>query len=78
MKDIWGLMWERLKIVASIVGDVEARTIATAFYFSILVPFGLLARLSGDPLRRQFPPNGIQWLERESVPDDLESAKQQG
>ncbi len=77
MKAIWDVMWERLKIISAIVGDVEANVIATVFYFTILVPFGILARLFTDPLKRN-PTQGSHWQERHPVPSDLEIAKRQG
>ncbi len=75
MKEIWQLMWSRFKVIASIIGDVEASIIAIGFYYTILVPFGLLARYSGKSLRQQ---PKVAWLERELVPSDLEAAKRQG
>lgn len=75
MKEIWQLMWSRFKVIAGIIGDVEASIIAIGFYYTILVPFGLLARYSGKSLRQQ---PKVAWLERELVPSDLEAAKRQG
>lgn len=68
-------MWSRFKVIAGIIGDVEASIIAIGFYYTILVPFGLLARYSGKSLRQQ---PKVAWLERELVPSDLEAAKRQG
>jgi hypothetical protein len=68
---------ERFHIIAGIVADFQTRTIVTGFYFTILVPFGLIARLSkNDPLRRST--SQVAWMERSPVPADAESAKQQG
>ncbi len=68
-------MWSRFKVIAGIIGDVEASIIAIGFYYTILVPFGLLARYSGKTLRQQ---PKVAWLERELVPSDLEAARRQG
>lgn len=76
LREIRLLLWDRLKIIASIVGDLQARVIVTIFYFTILVPFGLISRLTSDPLRRRV--ESITWLERSPLPTDLESAKRQG
>ena len=79
MKSTLRLAWDRFNLVASVIGDVQGRIIAVGFYFTILVPFGLISRLTGDPLRLQAAKNApIPWLEREPVPDDLDSARQQG
>lgn len=75
MREIVQIAWERLKVIASIVGDVQAQVIATLFYFTIIVPFGLISRFSSDPLQIK---SKAQWLEREAVPNDLEAAKRQG
>jgi hypothetical protein len=67
---------KRFDLIVSIVGDVQGKVILTAFYFTVLVPFGLGSRLLADPLRRKA---GIQgWQHRDPVPTDLESAQQQG
>ncbi|MBZ0297612.1 MAG: hypothetical protein K8L99_33960 [Anaerolineae bacterium] len=76
MRDIWRLAWDRFNLVGSIIGDVQGRVLVTAFYFTILLPFGLASRLFSDPLRRRVAET--HWLEREPVPTDLESARRQG
>ena len=77
MRQIIGVMWDRMKIIAAIVGDVEAKVIATLFYFTILVPFGLLSRLTSDPLTRKADATQA-WLPRPPIQNDLDSAKRQG
>jgi len=75
LREIWELMWSRFKVIAGIVGDVEATIIAVGFYYTILVPFGLLARFSGKTLK---PQDKVAWLERPLVPSDIDAAKRQG
>jgi hypothetical protein len=75
LREIVQIAWERLKVIASIVGDAQAQAIATLFYFTIMIPFGLISRFSTDPLQSK---SKTQWLEREAVPTDLEAAKRQG
>jgi len=75
LREIWELVWSRFKIIAGIIGDVEASIIAIGFYYTILVPFGLLARFSGKTLKQK---DKVEWLERPLVPSDLDSAKRQG
>jgi len=76
LKDTWLLAWERFKIIAGIVGDVQGYLMASLFYFTILVPFALIARLTGDPLRQRHPDQA--WLTKEPVDHRLEGAKRQG
>lgn len=78
MREIASITWDRLKIIAAIVGDIEARVIVTVFYFTILVPFGLLSRLGSDPLRIAPTSESSHWVERDPVHGDLESAQRQG
>lgn len=75
MREIWELMWSRFKVIAGIVGDVEASIIAIGFYYTFLVPFGLIARFSGKTLK---PHSTVAWLERPLIPSDLDAAKRQG
>jgi hypothetical protein len=67
--------WERFNVIASVVSDANARAIAVLFYFTILLPFGLIALLFSDPFRENAKP---QWFSREPVPTDIDSARQQG
>lgn len=76
LKDTARLTWERFTIIAGIVGDVQGQVFATLFYFTILVPFGLIARLTGDPLRQRHPDQA--WLPKEPIDQRLEGAKRQG
>ncbi len=76
MREINRLAWRRLNIIAAINGDVVGRTILGIFYFTILMPFGLASSLLSDPLRKKSP--RAEWLERPPVPNDLQSAREQG
>jgi hypothetical protein len=75
LKDILQLAWKRLLVITAVIGDVQGRLIASLFYYTILVPFGIGTRLFSDPLRRDGP---SQWLDREPVSATLEDAKKQG
>jgi len=77
VNEIVQLAWDRFKIIAAIVGDVQGRVIVTVFYFSILIPFGAGARLFGDSLRLHSS-GTPQWLERPPVPTTLDDARRQG
>ena len=79
MKELVNLAWTRMNIISAVVGDMNGRFIAVLFYFTILVPFGIGSTLFSDPLRRKnLTPNNTEWLKREAVPTDMNSAKQQG
>ena len=76
MKRIREIAWQRFSINSAIVADINGRFIATAFYYTIMAPFGLLSAVFMDPLRRKSADN--TWLERSPVPTDMSSAKEQG
>jgi hypothetical protein len=76
LRAIFDEAWHRFTIIGAFVGDANARLITTAFYYTILVPFGLISILFTDPLR--IKDNAPRWLDRAPVPADLESAKEQG
>ena len=76
MKEIWDIAWKRFNVNTSVVADGNGRFIATLFYFTIMVPFGIISSLAMDPLNIK---NGNpQWVQREPVPSDIESAREQG
>lgn len=76
MKPVLQHAWQRFGLITSIIGDFQGRVIAILFYFTVLVPFGVGSRLFSDPLhlKRQ---DG-EWLQRDEVAHDLESAQRQG
>lgn len=86
MREIWDIAWHRFNVIQAIVSDANARIIAILFYCTILLPFGLAYTLSADPLRTKMVKQadgsmknvGQAWLDREPVPNDLDSARQQG
>lgn len=75
MQEILQFAWKRFSLLTVILGDMQGRFLVTAFYFTIFVPFALISRIFTDPLGRKDPPH---WRERPPVPNDMESAKQQG
>ncbi len=77
MRRIREIAWERFSINSAVVADINGRFIATLFYCSVMVPFGLLSALFMDPLRKKKSLENA-WLKREAVPADMKSAKEQG
>lgn len=76
MTNLLKIAWQRFSVNSAIVADLNGRFIATAFYFTIMVPFGLLSAIFMDPLRKK--PGAAAWSEREPAPTDISSAKEQG
>ncbi|MDX2162624.1 MAG: hypothetical protein SF162_14980 [bacterium] len=70
--------WERLTVITAIIGDIQGRVIATVFYFTILVPFGLISVLVTDPLYRKGEKRTPSWIKRDPVDNQLDGALRQG
>ena len=77
MQEILLLAWSRFKIVASIIGDAQSHVIATLFYYTFLLPFGLFARYTNNR-KNTHDDSSPQWLDRSAISSDLEIAKRQG
>lgn len=75
MRSVFNIAWERFTIISSVVSDASARLVSLVFYFTILVPFGIASRIFSDPLHKNDNPG---WLNRDPVPNDVDSARQQG
>jgi hypothetical protein len=75
LKDIWEVAWGRLTTITLVVGNAQGRIISFLFYFTVMVPFGLIGRFLTDPLGHK---DSAHWVERHPVPNDIESAKKQG
>ncbi len=75
MNQILRTAWTRWQIIAHINGDYLARFVTNLFFFTILVPFAIGARLFSDPLAlRKVTSN--PWSARKAVgatPDDARS-----
>ena len=76
MRETLSFAWQRFSLIQSVNSDAIVRFIATLFYFTVMAPFGIGSTLLIDPLRRK--QTKAEWIDREPVSNDLESAKQQG
>ncbi len=67
-------IWEGWKRIGGYIGDFIGRLILTLLYFTLVLPFGLIMRLTRDPLniRRR----GLSaWLAREPEETTIEAAR---
>lgn len=75
--------WEGWKKFGHFIGDWVARIFLTIFYFTVFVPFGLIARFSSDRLNRKewsgdaFSTNNPSWLARSTTDNTVEDARRQ-
>ena len=75
-------MWQAIKRgwavwtkIAHKIGNFQARVLLTIMYAILVMPFGLMVRLFGDPLRIKTRPE--TWLDHPKEAYDLEWARRQ-
>ena len=64
MKTLFSAVWIQWKELAHYVGNFQSRWLVTVFYFTIALPFGLVARFLLDPLNIRRPPEMSGWNKR--------------
>ena len=69
-------VWEHWKHVAHAVGVVQTRFVMLLIYAVLVVPTGLLMRLSRDPLRLRAPAHG-NWTPARPHDRSIEAARRQ-
>jgi hypothetical protein len=69
--------WSRWREMSQKAADVQARVLLTIFYFTVMLPFGLVFGVFKDPLRIKSRPSGSYWLERKPTSPTLADAKRQ-
>jgi hypothetical protein len=67
-------LWEGWKKVGSAIGDFLARIVLSILYFTLVLPFGLITRLSRDPLDLH-PKNSTQWQSRSTRDHTIEDGR---
>lgn len=69
--------WERWKVIAQRIGDVQARVILGLLYFLLVGPVALVRRIVADPLglRRHAGPS--YWTARPPADSTIEAARRQ-
>lgn len=70
-------LWQGWKEIAGYIGDFQSRLLLTIFYFTVLVPFGLIVRLFSDPLHIKVKTLKSGWTEREAGSTQLSDARRQ-
>ena len=69
--------WSRWRELSQKAADVQARVLLTVFYFTVMLPFGVVMGLFRDPLRIKQRPSGSYWVERKPTSGTLADAKRQ-
>lgn len=70
-------LWQSWLTLAHQIGNFQSRILLTAFYFIIVLPFGLAVTLFSDPLRRKSRPANSSWLERQTHDANVAAAQKQ-
>ena len=68
-------LWNAWKQIARRIGDFQARVLLTLIYVTLILPFGVIVRAFGDPLRIRRRP--AKWNDCERHPSDLGWARRQ-
>ena len=69
--------WAKWQVIAHKIGDFQSRLLLSIFYFVVLGPFALGARIVSDPLGLG-PKSPTGWLTRpEADGDELTQARRQ-
>lgn len=66
-------LWSAWRTFGRWMGDQVARVFLVVFYFTIALPFGLLVRLTQDPLDIR-DRTGAAWVERDTKEQMLADA----
>ncbi len=77
MKTHWIHFWETWRELGHYIGDFQARLLLTLFYFTVLVPFALIARLFLDPLCLRGGSAESALTRRQTEALDLRAARRQ-
>jgi hypothetical protein len=74
-KSVLRRLWEGWKRIGRKIGDFQARVLLTLIYAIVVLPFGLIVTLLGDPLRIRKPRE--RWQEHPDDKMDLRWAHRQ-
>ena len=69
--------WSRWKELSQKAADFQARILLTVFYFTLMMPFGVVFGIVKDPLRIKRRPSGTYWLDRKPSSESLADAQRQ-
>ncbi len=67
-------LWSGWQRFGRWMGDQVARVFLVAFYFTVMLPFGLIVRRAQDPLGLR-PAEGAGWTPRRSPAAGLDEAE---
>ncbi len=69
--------WDGWMRFGHFMGDIVGRVVMTLFYFTILLPFGLIVNLFSDPLDHKHKDQQPVWHTRTTGDRTLDEARRQ-
>jgi hypothetical protein len=75
---IWRRVWQKWVLFAEEMSNFQSRMLISYFYFSIVLPFGLIAQLGDDPLQIKDQNNLSEWQSKENRSTTMEEVGRQG
>ena len=70
-------LWRGWMRFGHFMGDIVGRVVMTLFYFTLLLPFGVIITLFGDPLDMKHKDKAPAWHTRTTGDQTLEEARRQ-
>lgn len=70
-------LWHHWKEISEYIGDFQARWLLTVFYFTILLPSGIVVGWTGDPLNIHSRPKQSGWIKRKTTDLTLRQGRRQ-
>jgi hypothetical protein len=70
-------LWRGWMRFGHFMGDIVGRVVMTVFYFTLLLPFGLIITLFGDPLDMRHKDKTPAWSARTTGDRNVEEAQRQ-
>ena len=70
-------LWSAWMRFGHFMGDIVGRVVMTLFYFTILLPFGVIVTLFSDPLDHKHKNKPPAWHARTTGDRTLEEARRQ-
>ena len=70
-------LWRGWMRFGHFMGDIVGRVVMTVFYFTLLLPFGVIITLFGDPLDMKHKDTAPLWHARTTGDRNLEEARRQ-
>ena len=77
VKKFFSTIWTYWKKFGEFLGNVIGRAFLMLFYFTIVLPFGLIMRLFSDPLDIRDKETAPSWRERTSPEPTIEASYNQ-